>query len=120
MGKEINKLIHRRSNFRMGGWPLTLVGAAGMFFMAYVALHTLITPLRRGSFDPAQSDDIYLLVEKGQPTSYFLTLLVTSVLCLGVGALLLKTVRKINRKLKGTQAEVSRRRRVDELLNEDE
>jgi hypothetical protein len=104
----------------MGGWPLTLVGAAGMFFMAYVALHTLVTPLRRGSFDPAQSDDIYLLVEKGDPTSYLMALAITFILCFGVGVWLLSKVRDINRELKGTQAEVNRRRRVDESLDEDE
>ena len=111
-------LIDKRSTYRMYGWLLTVVGVAGMLFMAYIGIRTLLSPLRRRSFDLPQSGDIYLLVENGDPTTFLFGLGIAFVVCVGAGNLLLSMARGITKELKETQAEVSRRMRVEEALRE--
>jgi hypothetical protein len=118
MGHHTTQLIDRRSTYRKFGWLLTLVGVAGVLFVALIGAYTLITPLRRHSFDLAQSNDIYLLVERGHPTPLVLGLAVGFVVCIGAGNWLLSKARGITKELKDTQAEVSRRMRVEETLRE--
>lgn len=118
MSYHTNTLVNRRSNYRTYGWLLTLVGLAGLLFVGYIGVRTLLTPLRRRSFDLAQSNDIYLLVENGEPTAFLFGIGIAFVVFVGAGNWLLSMARGITRELKATQAEVSRRIRVEEALRE--
>lgn len=117
MSYHTDLLINSRSKCRKSGWLLSLVGLAGLLFVGFVAVRTLLTPLRRHTFDLSQSD-VHLLVEGGNPTPLLYGLGMVFAVCVIAGNLRLSKARRITKELQDTEAEVSRRLRVEEALRE--
>jgi hypothetical protein len=123
MGKETDKLIDKRSDYRIYGRLLVFVGSAGLIFAAYILLQALLSPARRHSLDPTQeANDIYLLsiplIKNGSPAPPLPGLGFAFGVMAGVGAWFLTKARDITREIRATEAEVNRQIRIAESLRE--
>src|ERR1051325_9271559 len=118
MGRETDALVSKRFKLKMFGWPLLLCGFAGLALTALVVIKSLHSPFmsRRGSFgadDSGFSTDLFR--DQSVIPKLAIFALVFGVLAF-VGMLLLRKARNITLEMKATDAEVSRRLRVEERM----
>lgn len=104
----------------MYGGLASFISVTGLLFAGYLVLQALLGMARRHSFDAEQVNSFYLfsvpLIENGDPApALFVWAMVFGVIGL-IGAIFLSKARGITREIKETEAEVSRRVRVEESL----
>lgn len=117
MGQRTDLLIHKRSNRRKLGALLSVVGASGFLLTLYFGLHTLLS-LRGRNAALGAPEDYYPTGDPGKLILIWLVTLLSFVACLVAGMLVLQSAQRITRELKDTEAEISRRLRVEEGLRE--
>jgi uncharacterized membrane protein len=122
MGQEKDVLIKSRSKYRIGCGILFLISLVGFILTIYSFAQVLLWPARhrRAPFDSTGDFSIFPvdLMRNGKPTSALYGLAVISVVSLFIAILLLIKARNITSEIKATEAEVSRRLRVEERLKE--
>lgn len=122
MGRETDALISKRAKYRLWGWLLLPIGLAGFVLAGYVALQGVIAPFRqrRGPFDEGHNFSILSvdLMRDGNPTPELFVLALFCAALLVTATLFFRGARKITAEIKQTDAEVSRRLRVEERMRE--
>ena len=122
MGRETDALISKRAKYKLWGWLLLPIGLAGFALVGYVALQGVIAPFRqrRGPFDEGDNYSV-LSVELMRDGNITPELFVLALLCAAIlvtATLILRAARNITRELEATDAEASRRMRVEERMRE--
>jgi hypothetical protein len=122
MGRETDALLAKRAKYRLWSWLLLPVGLAGFVLAGYVALQGVLAPFRqrRGPFDEGDNFSV-LSVELMRDGNVTPELFVLALLCaafLVTATFLFRGARKLTAEMKQTDAEVSRRLRVEERIRE--
>jgi hypothetical protein len=120
MGVQTDALENKRTWLKMFGWPPLLLGGAGFLMVGVVVLLAVLSPFMRRR-DPFDTGDSVFSIDLMRDSSAIPKLAVFGIFCAvlaGLGVWLLRSARDITLELRATDAEASRRMRVEERMRE--